>query len=321
MISGGRPKLKQRPTAKFLHDLDIFGANVVWVVSEKDAPGYELDDFPLSVYPQAWAREYAAAHWMLPTKPDQWSTTGGPDGFLGAFPGREWACLEAERRGCWGVLQIDDNFTTLSIPRGTNSSRQVVKQHGGMGLFADLLAGVTLSTNGRMVGAALQSVNHERPVVARKGFPYSLFVEQVGEGREPWFGPFEDDITHAYQYGTRSDGVTAGVATSLRYMKESKSKSGMRAVYDQTRAVQLQRIFPQSARIGIHASKSNGAGGPRVFHGMSSNAIRNPLRVTDPVLFGKVKARLEGILAEWFIAQQEANRLKVSNRVKAGARS
>ena len=39
IISGGRPKLKQRPTARLLAPLKDAGIkNIAWVVSEKDAP-------------------------------------------------------------------------------------------------------------------------------------------------------------------------------------------------------------------------------------------------------------------------------------------
>lgn len=93
VISGGRPRLDQRAVSRFLPDLHAAGVqDIVWVVSDQDAPSYEQDEHPLCVYPRAWALDYARGHWMQPQKP-------GPDAFLGAFPGREWACREAERRG------------------------------------------------------------------------------------------------------------------------------------------------------------------------------------------------------------------------------
>lgn len=316
VISGGRPKLYQRPTAKFLDALQDFApADVVWIVNERDAAEYERDGRPLSVYSHEWAEQYAGAHWMLPAAPE-------PSGFLGAFPGREWACLEAERRGCWGVMQIDDNIVQISVARGGGAAARYSLRNGGMALHADLLSAIALSTNGSMVGAHLQSAARERPAIARAGFPYSCFVEKVGPGREEWFGPFEDDITHAFQYGTRADGATAAVVSAVRYMKESQSQTGMRAKYGAERAVQLQRIFPESANVRVMKSRSNGRGGARVFHKMSAGAIRNPLRVTDPRLFGKVKRRIEQILVEWHAEDQASAREKVARRVEqaAGAR-
>lgn len=314
IISGGRPRLYERPTEKFLQDLNPLGVHdVVWVVSESDAAEYEHDGRPLATYSREWAFEYASKHWMHPTPPAR-------DGFFGAFPGREWACLEAERRGCWGVLQLDDNIVDLRMPRGAGSCIRWAEREGGLGLFADMLAAVALSTNARMVGANLNSVAVATPVVARKGFPYSLFIERMGEGREHWFGPFEDDITHAFQYGTRADGATAALMPALRYMKESQSTSGMRAKYNHERSVQLQRIFPESANVVLKSQKSNGRGGPRIFHQMSPNAIRNKLIVTDPELMSRAKERMEQIITGWWEFHQTHTRNKVEKRVARSAR-
>lgn len=308
IITGGRPQLKERPTAKFLDSLRPAGvAAVVWVVSDRDAPAYERDDRDLAVYSHDWAYQYAREHWMSTTPPD-------PTGFFGAFPGREWACLEAERRGCWGVLQLDDNIVRLCLFKGGAAAVNVVG-NGGMGLFADLLAAGALSTNARTVGAQLDAVITEKHRLIRPGFPYSLFVEKVGPGREHWYGPFEDDITHSFQYGDRADGATAAVMPMLHYAKESKSKTGMRAEYNQTRSVQLQRLIPQGAKIGIKATKSNGRGGPRVFHTMPPGAIRNPVTVRDRTLYRALEARLERLGQEWFEAERAANRAKVMQRL------
>lgn len=309
VITGGRPKLTQRPTARFLPALADAGHPVTWVVSDQDQPGYETDDFEQAVYTREWAEEYAAAHWMLPTPPE-------PGAFLGAFPGREWACREAERRGCWGVLQLDDNIVRLSFPRGSKAAIDLVREHGGLSLFADLLGGISLSTNSRMTGAQLDAVVTLQRQVARPGFPYSCFIEQVGEGREEWFGPFEDDITHAFQYGRRADGATAAVMPMLRYMKESKSKTGMRAKYNHERAVQLQRIFPESATVKVMATRSNGKGEPRVFHKMASNSIRNPLVVRDQERFELVRQTQTDLLAEFTSRIREENRIKVIGRAQ-----
>src|SRR5699024_12421324 len=132
--------------------------------------------------------------------------------------------------------------------------------------YADFLAWFMKSTNGWRVGANLSSIPVPGKGVIRSGFCYSLFLERVGEGREHWYGPFEDDITHAFQYGTRADGAAPLLVPLLLYTKENKSSSGMRKHYNHKRAVQLQRIFPESARIGVRRTTSNGAGDARVFH-------------------------------------------------------
>jgi len=315
VVTGGRPMVKQRPVANLLPALEAAGVHsIAWVVSDADAPGYEADRYPMAVYPREWAVEYAGDHWMLPGRP-------GPDDFLGAFPGREWACREAERRGCWGVLQLDDNINGLGFVRYSGFSKRFVQdQNGGLGLFADVLSAVTLSTNARTCGAQVGSVDPDSSLrkVARAGFPYSLFVEQVGPGREEWFGPFEDDITHSFQYGGRHDGVTAGVVPILQYSKETTSKTGMRKKYNHTRSVQLQRIFPEGARISLRKTHSNGQGNARVFHTMPPGAIRNKLRVTDPALFGQVKRRIERLAADYFAGDALAKRDKVLERAGKG---
>ena len=309
VITGGRPKLSQRPTARFLPALAAAGHQIVWVLSETDQPEYETDNYEQAVYTRSWAEEYAAAHWMLPTSPE-------PGAFLGAFPGREWACREAERRGCWGVLQLDDNIVRLSFPRGSKAAIDLVRERDGLALFADLMAGVALSTNSRMTGAQLDAVVTLQRTVARAGFPYSCFIETVGPGREEWFGPFEDDITHAFQYGRRADGATAAVMPMLRYMKESKSKTGMRSKYNHERAVQLQRIFPESASVKVMATRSNGKGEPRVFHKMAANAIRNRLVIRDAERFAAVQQEHTELLAEFTRRIREENRTKVIGRAR-----
>jgi hypothetical protein len=310
VVTGGRPELRQRPTRRFLADLDAAGMHdIVWVVSDRDAPLYERDKYPLAVYERAWAEEYAAGHWMQPEPPQ-------PGAFLGAFPGREWACREAERRGCWAVLQLDDNIERLTFLRGS-SAAWVQDTQGGLALHMDLLSGVLASTNAWTVGAQLDAVSpsvKQASKVARPGFPYSLFVERVGPGREEWFGPFEDDITHSLQYGSRPDGATTAVMPSVLYNKEHRKKSGMRQHYNETRALQLQRLFPQAAKINVRATRSNGRGEPRVFHTMPPGAIRNPLKVRDPDLFAAVRDRLSELAGAWVDVEARMIREKVDRR-------
>lgn len=311
VITGGRPQLAQRPTRKFLPALKETGvADVVWVVSENDAPTYEMDDNSLSVYPTGWAEEYAATHWLQP-EPYK------PGGFFGAFVGREWACLEAEKRGCWGVLQLDDNIQYLTFARNSGGGLKTMQDLGGIKYILDILAGITLSTNGRMVGPQLTSVSGVCQRISRTGFPYSCFIEKVGPGREHWFGPFEDDITHAMQYGTRADNTTALVVPLLNYCKESKSKTGMRTKYNNVRAVQLQRTFPESAAISAQSTKSNGVKGngtARVFHRMSAGAIRNPQVIHDRELYGEIKLSITNAYRKFCEAHIECNREKMRKR-------
>lgn len=314
VVSGDRPTLKERDTAKLLpplHDLGVQGP--VWVVSEEDAPRYERDEHELCVYPQAWAEEYARTHWTDITPMSESARLGPP-------PGREWACREAERRGCWGVLTLDDNIRRLAIIRegGTAATFILAEETlGGLYLYADLLAGVALSTNARMVGAYLNSipaVSRGNRVVARVGFPYSLYVERVGPGREEWYGPCEDDIIHAFQYANRPDGATAAIMPFLLYHKENLSKTGLRRIYDSTRSVGLQRMFPQGADVRVQKTHSNGRGDPRVFHKMKTDALRNPLVVTDHERYAAIRKTVEQVAALWYPAYLDGKRRKAVRR-------
>lgn len=317
VVSGDRPTLKERATANLLGPLKDLGAQgPVWVVSEDDAASYEEDEHELCVYPQAWAEEYARTHWT-DLKPMSEAKRLGPP------PGREWACREAERRGCWGVLTLDDNIRRLAVIREGGSAATFILAEqtlGGLYCYADLLAGVALSTNARMVGANLNSVpamSRSSRVVARVGFPYSLYVERVGPGREEWYGPCEDDIIHAFQYGCRADGATAAIMPFLLYHKENLSKTGLRRHYDSTRSVGLQRMFPEGADVGVRKTHSNGRGNPRVFHTMRRGALRNPLVVQDHELYGAVRANVERIAELWYPAYLDGKRRKAERRSRA----
>jgi len=308
VISGGRPQLRQRTTARFLSDLHGITADPVWVVMDKDAVSYEGDGHEIATYPRGWAEEYAAAHWTALRPPE-------PGGFLGAFPGREYACRLAEERGHWAVLQLDDNIDRLDCFRRTPAGKRIAAFHGGMGMFADVLTAVTLSTNGCMTGAFLGSVSPARKLrVSRIGFPYSLFLERTGPGREHWYGPFEDDITHAYQYGGGAAPGTALVVPALVYHKENTSKSGMRAKYNSERSVALQRMFPETASIGVRKAHSNGEGAPRVFHKMGRGAIRTPMVITDHSLYSTVASQIRSLAEEFSGMAQQDVRARVNRR-------
>lgn len=78
-------------------------------------------------------------------------------------------------------------------------------------------------------------------------------------------------------------------------------------------------MFPESAKIGVKRTHSNGRGGPRVFHSMLPTAIVNPLQILDRELFGAAKARLEELLSTWQVEQRASNRDKVYARTTASA--
>lgn len=315
VISGGRPALKQRPTSLMLPSLKGVTADPVWVVNTEDGAQYESDSFEVNVYSRDWAEDYASRHWtgMEPL-------VKGSGAFLGAFAGREWACRLAEERGCWAVLQLDDNIIDLSLfRRHYTACSKIARDEGGLGMYADVLAAITLSTNGWMTGAFLSAVPPsagEKPVVSRTGFPYSLFLERTGPGREEWYGPYEDDITHAYQYGNSTANATPLLVPMLGYLKEHASATGMRKNYNSARAVPLQRLFPETARIGIYHGKANGRGGARVFHKMIPGAIRTPMIVTDKELYGEVRTYLTSLSKRFTREYREAMEARVNDKAR-----
>jgi hypothetical protein len=317
IVTGGRPRLADRPTAQLLPDLTGVTAPPVWLVREDDAPGYELDGHELATYGRAAAEAWAAAHW-----------TGvepfAPGRFLGAFPGREQACRLAVERGCWGVLQLDDNITGLYLFRGNGACTHLVQKHGGLAFYADILAAVTLSTNAAMCGGKLDAVDpaSEALLFARPGFPYSLFIERVDlPAREPWYGPYEDDVLHAYQYGASAAPVTAAIIPPLHYKKlPARHGGGMRAHYGGSRAAGLQRAAPEMARISVRATRVNGRGGPRVYHTMIPGAIRTPLAISDRQLYAAAAARLSGLADEFTQMFAAGLRAKVEAKARAARR-
>lgn len=305
VITGGRPALRDRPTSKYLDALAAAGHPVCWVMGEWDQPDYERDKHEQVVFTRDWAEAYAAEHWTMPGVPE-------PGQFLGAFVGREWACLEAERRGCWGVLQLDDNIVTLAV---IANAAGFANEKGGLRYFADLLGAAALATNGRTVGAQLNSVPGQKRWL-RPGFPYSLFVERIGPDREHWYGPFEDDIMHSLQYGSRAERGTALVFTALKYGKETKKMNGMRKNYNHQRSKGLVRVFPEVAKSTVIRGKSNGAGAPRVFHKMANNAIRTPLVVVDRERFKALQAEVVKLADEWRENTSARNRAKMERRAR-----
>lgn len=219
VITGGRPKLTDRPTSRLLPLLSHLG-DIEYVLREDHAPDYETDPLAsLNVYPLAWANHYARTHWRHPRAVFQ------PDGFHGAFTGREWAMQTAEERGYDLVLQLDDNIMQVG-PHNT-SLIQKVTDPGGM---TRIMCEMAMSTNLYMLGMQLNSVGQNpSEKVVRVGYPYSYFLEKTGPGRMPFYGPFEDDIMHALEYGLNGGpNRTVGIVPAFRYLKEHKAKTGMR---------------------------------------------------------------------------------------------
>lgn len=289
VISGGRPRLRDRTTAALLHDLHGVTRDPVWLVRDDRAGEYERDGHETVTFPRDAAEQYAAAHW-IGHEPYR------PGAFLGCFTEREWACRLAAQRGCWAVLQLDDNLLILECFTSKSAGKITARVNGGLALFADIFAAVALSTNGVKTGAHLSAVDPRtsRNVLARPGYPYSLYLERTDTGRrEPYYGPIEEDILQTWQYLSNATSDTSLIVNPLRYTKCHRSQTtGMRAHYDSTRSVGLQRVAPEMARLTIVGAHACGEGPARVFHRMPGSHDQTPMIVTDPVLYGAAAARM-----------------------------
>lgn len=322
VISGNRPLLGHRATHRLLAPLRGVTADPVWLIRDEFADLYERDGHEIVTYSRADAEEYAARNWI---GPDPYA----PGGFLGCFTEREWACRIAAERGCWAVLQLDDNIARPYYSVGYGVAADAVVERGGLAMYADVLAAVTLSTNSRMTGACLASVSpqNHRTTFARAGYPMSLFVERVDlPDRPPYCGPIEEDILHCFEYGDRPDDGTAAIVIPLCYQKEHvvSARSGMRKAYqNQRRSAGLQRVAPEAIKSVVKRTHSNGkAGHARIFHQMKSGSIRTPLVVRDQPLFDAARnycADLQRELGPALLA--DAQRRAAARAKKGEARS
>src|SRR5215831_11901994 len=268
-ISGNRPALRDRKTARFLGSLVGVTADPVWLVRDDRAGGYDRDGFEVATFPADWAEEFAAGHWIGDVP------YAGPGGFLGCFTEREAAVL---------------------------------------------LAAVTLATNSKMTGASLDAVHPSSQVgvFARAGFPYSLFIERADreDERLPYFGPIEEDILHAYQYGSGADDATAALVLPLHYRKDMSVGGGMRPGYaDHKRTVGIQRVAPDAVKLGVRAKHANGRGGPRVFHTLRPWAW-TPLAVYDEPLYLAAADVMREVAGEVMAEHRENCAAKVARRAE-----
>lgn len=304
IITGGRPALSDRPTRQYTETLLAAGfEQVEWVLREDHARDYETDDLPLNVYPVTWASRFAKTHWRHPT------TIWSDGGFFGAFPGREWAMRTAEDRGYDAVLQMDDNVETIGL---LNSTQPSYREALGAGDVLRILADLALSTNSYMTGAQLNSVLPAGIVpTIRPGYPYSVFIERTGPGRMPYYGPFEDDIMHALEYGLNGGPArTAAVVDVIRYNKEHKVRSGgMRTQYGAHRGLEIANRYPNNVRIGFGRKSSS--------HFLNTKGF-TPVQVIDEALYRDADARLRAALVVAGERKREQDARKIARRA-AGA--
>jgi hypothetical protein len=307
VITGGRPLLESRPTRKILAQLTLGGfTDIEWVLRADHVEQYERDDYPLNSYPVSWANEYAKKHWRHPTAVFE------PGGFHGAFTGREWAMRSGEERGFDAVLQLDDNITLMGL---MNCTRPTYREAMDPATMVRLLAELTDCTTAAMCGMQLNSVPPVKVQTIRPGYPYSCFIEKTGPGRMPYFGPYEDDIMHALDYGLNGGPLrTAAVVEGLVYLKESKSGTGMRKHYDASRGLEIARRYPNNVSLKVSRRTS----GPvdkslGVRHFLRTRGF-TPVRVTDRDRFLAAEKQLHDGITQAIQLQRASARAKTAKR-------
>lgn len=326
VITGGRPLLKDRPSRLLLPKLRELGWDTEWCVREDHAPEYEQGDgsaagdgrvedpsaAPLNVYPLSFANAYAKSHWRHQYHAFE------PDGFMGAFPGREWAMRSGAERGYDLVLQLDDNIINVGPISSQRPSYAIVTSEQES---FSLVAHFAMSTNAALCGLQLSSIVPKKsPTVIRPGFPYSAFFEKTGAGRLPYYGPFEDDIMHALEYGLHGGpGRAVGIVEALTYAKESTSTSGMRKFYNPKRGLEIARRYPRnvSLSVGRRTSSPNDTS-QGVRHWLTTTGF-TPIRVSDRPRFDVAEARLRGLLAEAIAESRSNSKQKMKARAEGGA--
>lgn len=309
IITGGRPELKDRPTRKLIPVFSSL-ADVEYVIREDHAPDYEPDpNIPLNVYSLDFANKYARTHWRHPRTQFQ------PDGFHGAFTGREWAMRSGEARGYDLVLQLDDNIQTANPVQATRLGRKP----GWESRFLEsvrVTAEISMSTNLAMLGHQLASIAPQREVSSvRVGYPYSFFFEKTGPGRMPYYGPFEDDIMHTLEYALNGGrNRTSGLIPMFTYAKESGSKTGMRKHYNAERGLEISRRYPNNVKL-TESVKSTAPGTRErgVRHMLNTRGF-TPIRVTDKERFLSAQKDLVTLVTESHELFKSYFRDKISSR-------
>lgn len=312
VITGNRPRLEQRPTRLLLDRLEAVGyLNVEWVVRENHEPLYERDHRPLNVYSNVFTTTYARDHWRHPKA--KWA----PEGFMGAFPGREHVMRDAARRGFKHVLQLDDNVTTMAPVLVANRAEETTRVSWAE--CVNVLLGLAASTNAAMCGMQITAVPPNKAVpVIRTGYPYSVFVETITPHRVPYYGPFEDDIMHALDYALSSSPATAAVVPGLTYNKESKPASGgMRAHYTAERGLGLVQHFPKNASLveGRRTSATNDLE-RGIRHRLNTSGF-TPVQVTEDALYGRSRDALRALTARAYASMEQIRQDKWKRRAGA----
>lgn len=313
IITGGRPKTEQRPTARWVQDLLGVAEAVEYVLREDHDADYEVEDgVARNPYSVEWADSFARSHWRHPRAVFQ------PGGFHGAFTGREWAMRSAQYRGFDLVLQLDDNIRYAGTLNCTRSrTYPFVQVPDLVRIGRDLVWSTNVMMGGFQLNSALTPKMQQSLKTIRPGYPYSFFFEKTGPGRMPYYGPFEDDIMHALEYALNGGPHrTAAVIDAFSYLKESKSKTGMRGHYNAERGLEIAGRYPRNVVLR-ESKRTNSPSEPSsergVRHLLNTRGF-TPVRIRDREVFTAAQADLVSLVRQSEEALHTLARAKIARR-------
>lgn len=268
VITHGRPKSSQRPTCAILDKAQIKYYLVMNEGQVSDYMANGVDRKQIIISTNKFENEYFPRHRTYPVD------------FHGAICNRERCNIDARKHHIKYAVQLDDNIKDIYVRRDT-----IKRYDQDQWLYPFLseliqhMRNICDSTNIGFLGLSMGAIPAAQKRILRVGYAYSFFMENV-EANIPWRGPFDDDVTHNLDFN-HSGNYTCALLTLFTYGKESKSKTGMRKMYDKyqkQRPMGVANIYPEHVKVGI-VQKANGLQ-KRYYHVFTGPLHKN-IRVHD----------------------------------------
>lgn len=287
IITHGRPKPQQRPTSAFL---EMSGLRFFFVMNEKQVPAYIAEGVPreqIVVSTDEFENEYFTKHKTINVD------------FHGAICNREMCNIHARQHGIKYAVQLDDNITKLCLAN-THTDKADMAYYSRVYLprMLEIMRDICESTNigfcGMSMGSAVPTVGTK---IIRNGYAYSFFMENV-EANIHWRGPFDDDILHNLDFN-HSGAYTNALIEAFGYVKETKSKTGMRQMYDKYAALRpagTANLYPDHIGVG-NKPKANGRG--RRFYHTFKKSLHANIKVKDRQAFEQCLDSIRYNISEW----------------------
>ena len=294
IITHGRPKPEQRPSSRIL---ELSGLEFFFVMNEKQVPAYIAEGVPreqIVVSTDEFENEYFAKHKTINVD------------FHGAICNREMCNIHAREHGIKYAVQLDDNISDLFLgDRLVNKSDMPMFAQAYLPRMIRAMRDVCESTNIGFLGMTLGLATPTREkALLRNGYAYSFFMENV-EANIPWRGPFDDDVLHNLDFN-HSGTYTCALLGAFGYKKETKSKTGMRMMYDKyvhLRPAGTHNIYPDHIGVG-NRPKANGTG-KRFYHTFKKPLHKN-IKVTNRQEFESVLNDIRSMSREWRSSKKNA---------------